>query len=116
MKTLKDPDSLFELLDASPASELLPTLIVLDLTLPLIGGETTLMLLKKDKRYRHIPVVVYSAVMNERKEKELLSLGAHFCRKKPITIDTMHWLMVELIEFTKTALDTNEKKQNVINY
>lgn len=109
VKLLNDADALFELLDATPDSKLLPTLIVLDCNLPLLGGETALMLLDKDVRYKHIPVAMYSASMTEMKEKQLLAIGAQFCRKKPVTIDGMHWLVVELMDFAKSHQNSHQK-------
>jgi CheY-like chemotaxis protein len=99
VKTLTEPDSLFSLLGAVPSPSLLPTVIVLDYNMPRLGGQTLLMLLKRDARYKNIAVVMLSTSMTKRKEGELLHLGAHFCRQKPNTIAGMHQLLAELQAF-----------------
>jgi CheY-like chemotaxis protein len=59
-----------------------PCLILLDYHLPKLTGEEILNLLKIDKRYKHIPIVVYSAEMSASMERSLLTLGAAACYKK----------------------------------
>jgi CheY-like chemotaxis protein len=59
-----------------------PCLILLDYHLPKLTGEEILNLLKIDKRYKHIPIVVYSTEMSASMERSLLTLGAAACYKK----------------------------------
>lgn len=107
VKMLSDGDQLFELLDRTTGINELPTLIVLDYNLPRLGGEATLVLLKKDIRYRNIPVVIYSTSMTLEKEHQLLSLGANFCRKKPSTIDGIIHMIGEFIGFATMLYKKN---------
>lgn len=113
VKIVNDADTMLEILDTTPDSKLLPTLIVLDYNLPRLGGETTLMLLKKDERFKHIPVAVYSTSMNNRIEKQLLTLGANNCYKKPLTIDGMHWLLVEFNELAHSFQQNSKPKESI---
>ena len=99
VKMLGDGDQLFELLDGITEINRLPTLIVLDYNLPRLGGEATLVLLKKDARFKNIPVVIYSTTMTQEKEHQLLSLGANFCRRKPLTINGVSLMIGEFIGF-----------------
>jgi len=99
VKILSNGEQLFELLDQILDVKQLPTLIVLDYNLPRLGGEATLMLLKKDLRYRNIPVVIYSTTMTLEKEHQLLSLGANFCRRKPVTINGISQMIGEFLGF-----------------
>ncbi|ANE50431.1 response regulator [Flavisolibacter tropicus] len=108
VKMLNDADALFELLDNTPHLNLLPTLIVLDYNLPRLGGETTLILLKKDKRFQSIPVVLFTTSISDRMEKQLLSLGALLCIRKPKTIDGIHWQVVELMELAKAQFHSHQ--------
>ncbi|HYH13728.1 MAG TPA: hypothetical protein VD794_00815 [Flavisolibacter sp.] len=57
---------------------------------------------EKSQRFNQTPAVHYSTSMTYKKEKQILALGANICRKKPTTIDGVHWLMVELIAFANT--------------
>lgn len=72
------------------ARERQPDLIVLDLHLPDVPGETVLQCLKADITTRRIPVVVLSADTSEKKIKRLLRLGAHDYMTKPL--DIAHFL------------------------
>jgi CheY-like chemotaxis protein len=108
---LGDGDELFDLLDTTSDPNRFPTLIVLDYNLPRLGGEATLVLIKKDPCYRSIPVVLYSTGMTVEKEHDLLGLGANFCRKKPSSIDGINRLVGELIAFAHSLV---EQRTNVL--
>jgi CheY-like chemotaxis protein len=60
----------------------LPDYIFLDVNMPIMNGKETLQKLKKDERYREIPVIIYSTTSNQEEIGELYSLGAAtFIRK-----------------------------------
>jgi DNA-binding response OmpR family regulator len=65
------------------AKEWEPDLILLDLMLPNIDGFKVCRLLKFDQKYRHIPIILVSA-MGETKDKELgKQVGADLYISKP---------------------------------
>jgi len=68
------------------AQEHQPDLIVLDLHLPDMAGETVLQCLQTDVSTRRIPVVVLSADTSEKRIKRLLRLGASDYLTKPLDI------------------------------
>jgi CheY-like chemotaxis protein len=68
------------------AQEHQPDLIVLDLHLPDMAGETVLQCLQADVSTRRIPVVVLSADTSEKRIKRLLQLGASDYLTKPLDI------------------------------
>lgn len=68
------------------AHEHQPDLIVLDLHLPDMAGETVLKCLQADIATRRIPVVVLSGDTSERRIKRLLRLGARDYLTKPLDI------------------------------
>lgn len=74
------------------AHEHQPDLIVLDLHLPDMPGETVLQCLQADVATRRIPVVVLSADASEKRIKRLLELGARGYLTKPF--DIPHFLEV----------------------
>jgi len=61
----------------------IPNVIVLDLNMPRMGGTQTLQQLKKDPRYKHIPVIIYSTSINPLEKEECMLIGAHSYIIKP---------------------------------
>src|SRR5690349_20875113 len=60
---------------------LLPDFTFLDINMPLMDGRTFLHEIRKERRYKDIPVVMYSTSQNEREIKEYKKLGAKFLVK-----------------------------------
>ena len=65
-----------------------PDLIVLDMIMPVMGGEEFLTTLCGEKQIKDIPVIIAS--VNEKIPQKLLDLGPIFTTlKKPFTIETL---------------------------
>lgn len=73
----------FNYLDASAQEDCIPSLIVLDLNMPLLNGMETLSKLKSDSRYRNIPVIIYTTSVHEVEKAKCLEIGAADFIKKP---------------------------------
>jgi len=87
-----------DLLDKQYEQEIeLPHVIILDLNMPLMDGVTTLHYLKKDNRFAHIPVVIYSTSINPGDQKKCMQLGAYSCIAKPNSVE-------EIIQIGETLL------------
>jgi CheY-like chemotaxis protein len=80
---VENGESLLEYLDS--LQQPLPSLIVLDLNMPRMNGTQTLKSLKRDVRYRHIPVVIFSTSVNAIEMEECLKTGAISYIVKPVT-------------------------------
>lgn len=65
----------------------LPGLIVLDLNMPVLNGTQTLLYLKRDTRYKHIPVIIFSTSENENERRKCLSYGAVDYLVKPMNYE-----------------------------
>ncbi|HMF73663.1 MAG TPA: response regulator [Flavitalea sp.] len=61
----------------------LPDLIVLDHNMPKLNGIQTLQALKKNEKYRHIPVVLFSTYCDNKLVTEGTGLGAAMVFTKP---------------------------------
>ena len=72
----------------------LPDLIILDQNMPRQSGLQTLEFLKKDKRFRHIPIVIYSTYADENLVKKSSEKGACMVLAKPFNKEGY----VEMIE------------------
>ena len=62
-----------------------PRLIVLDLNMPRMTGTEILARLKKDDRFKGIPMVIYSTSINPLEREKCMELGAHSYITKPIS-------------------------------
>lgn len=70
----------FDLLKNEPAD-----LLITDLNMPVMDGETLLKWLKADPKLSEIPVLVVTSAVNPAKKSELLQLGAYAVLSKPVT-------------------------------
>ena len=66
-----------------------PDLILLDLLMPEISGFDFLETIKQDKKLRHIPVVIVSAIGTEKNIEETKKLGAVHFISKPVNVDEL---------------------------
>lgn len=66
-----------------------PDLILLDLMLPHLDGYRVLQLLKKDERYRKIPILVITARANAEDWTLAMECGADGCLTKPFRLDSL---------------------------
>ncbi len=101
IKVFDDVDQLIDALSFLNTSSL-PQLIVLDNNLPRVSGFEALPLLKKNDKYTHIPVIIYSNTMDKTQEEKCKKLGACFCFKKPATINGMNDLVREIIGYAES--------------
>jgi CheY-like chemotaxis protein len=65
-----------ELLSMLQQNKILPDYIFLDVNMPLMDGRQCLAELKKDKKLKNIPVVIYSTTTNTQEIRDLSELGA----------------------------------------
>jgi CheY-like chemotaxis protein len=64
----------------------LPDIIILDQNMPKMTGKESLIFLKEDQRYRHIPTFIYSTYPVFEFYRECLELGARDVLAKPDTM------------------------------
>lgn len=81
----------------------LPTVVLLDLNLPKIGGLDVLRRIRADERTRHLPVVVLTSSGEERDVVQSYQLGANAYVRKPVDFNEfaqatkalgLFWLLV----------------------
>jgi CheY-like chemotaxis protein len=63
-----------------------PRLIILDLNMPGLNGTETLRALKRDSRFKDIPVIIYSTSINPFEKDACMKLGADSFITKPISL------------------------------
>jgi CheY-like chemotaxis protein len=88
-------------LDGIKEDEDLPSLIIMDLNMPLLSGNQTLTLLKKNRRYRSILVVIFSSSMNEKEKLKCLEMGAYAYFVKPDNTEQLQAIVREFIDISR---------------
>ena len=80
------------------AKKEMPDLIILDLMLPKMDGYKVCGLLKKDKRFAKIPIIILTAKAQESDEKLSLEVGADAYITKPFQHEAVLAKISELLE------------------
>ncbi|MBX9977448.1 MAG: fused response regulator/phosphatase [Alphaproteobacteria bacterium] len=87
----------------------MPDLIISDLLMPVMGGIEYIKKIKKSDQYRHIPIIVQTALTTNEEKQEAWSSGANDVLSKPI-----HRL--ELLSRVKVQLVTMHMIKQLENY
>ena len=66
-----------------------PNLILLDLLMPQISGFDLIKTFKQTSKFSNVPIIAVSAITDEDKISEIISLGAIFFLNKPIIINEL---------------------------
>jgi len=86
----------FKYLETSIEQSGMPSLIVLDLNMPILNGMETLSRLKAHTLYKTIPVIMFTTSIHEVEKERCLEIGAADFIKKPArfqqTISTARYL------------------------
>jgi CheY-like chemotaxis protein len=77
----------------------LPKLIVLDLNMPVLNGTQTLLQIKRDVRFKYVPIIIYSTSDNETEKKRCISFGAVDYVVKPSTYEEGQKVVAKLLRF-----------------
>lgn len=87
-----------------------PDLIILDLMLPKVEGYKICAMLKFDKRYKHIPIIIVSARSNELDKKIGVDVGADAYIIKPANPEE---LLHKISVLLKEKPETQEKAEEI---
>ena len=79
------------------AQEESPDLIVLDLMLPKMDGYKVCRMLKFDERFKHIPIIIFTARIQESDQKMGMEVGADAYVTKPFEPQVLMAKIQELI-------------------
>lgn len=81
----------------------LPQLILLDIMMPVLNGFEVLKKIKNHKEWRSIPVIMFSAVSEEKQVKQALQLGANGYLLKPFRLRTVQEKVRGVLENSTTV-------------
>jgi len=93
------------------ANELLPDLILMDINLPGISGLDALIILAKDKKTAHIPVIALSANAIPHDIERGLKAGFFRYLTKPIRVNEFMETLDSALQFAKDKADHKAKKE-----
>ena len=85
MKFAENGQKVLDILEEEFGADNTPQLIVLDLNMPKMNGTQTLGHLKRDDRFKNIPVIIYSTSINPLEKEKCMTLGAHSYMTKPVS-------------------------------
>jgi CheY-like chemotaxis protein len=80
-----------------------PDVIVLDLNMPYVNGKDCLKAIRKNNKFQHVPIVVYSTSSNQYDVEYCLSNGANHYVVKPGTYSDISKLVHQLCNGTLAA-------------
>jgi len=87
-----------------------PQLVVSDVSMPEMNGVELSKKLKGDKRTRHIPIILLTAINGEEEQLKGLNAGANDYLTKPFNFEILHARISNLLELNKSLKDTYSKQ------
>lgn len=84
---------------SDPAQSPNPSLILLDLNMPRMGGQEALRIIKEDESLRHIPIIVLTTSRVDQDILESYGLGANSYIAKPVTFDGLVEVMQGIADY-----------------
>lgn len=85
-----------QLLEALKQTSKLPTLILLDLNMPLMGGFEALASIRQQSSYDAIPVIILTTSDQAADRQQAIALKADGFMTKPVTIEELNQLVLQL--------------------
>ena len=80
------------------AKEQLPDLLLTDLNMPIMDGETLLKWVKASPKLCELPVIIITSAGNPAKEEQLIKLGARQVINKPISPPIMMDALADFLD------------------
>ncbi|HUR12061.1 MAG TPA: response regulator [Flavitalea sp.] len=93
----------------------LPTLIFLDLNMPVIEGKEILKELKRMDKWSHIPVIVFTTAISDIEKKLCMQMGASSYITKPTGLDAMKDLVKSISLLFSIPLQAAEAEYSKTN-
>jgi CheY-like chemotaxis protein len=82
----------------------LPDILFLDINMPVKDGIECLQLLRKERKYDNIPILIYSTSVSQADIDKAYQSGANYFIVKPNTIEDITNIIKRLISMSKEAL------------
>jgi len=77
---------------------ILPDILFLDLNMPLLSGLDCLIEIRKNEKYKNLPVVIYSTSSSEKDKEATYQNGANLYVNKPVEFSDMRKIFNEVLK------------------
>lgn len=84
--------------------KVIPDVLFLDINMPVKDGIECLQLIRKEKKYDSIPILIYSTSVNKADIDKAYDNGANYFIVKPDAIDDITGIIKKLLSMSKEAL------------
>lgn len=101
LKIVKDSNAAIQFLENSTATDLLPHFILTDINMPGMSGKDLLILLKTEKKWNYIPVIMMSTTSDPVEIKKSYELGAAYFAVKRDRVDQIVSLFQKIFKLIK---------------
>jgi CheY-like chemotaxis protein len=112
VNTCHDGTALMEYLN--DPTTILPNIIFLDLNMPRKNGLECLMEIKKNKRFNHIAIAIYSTSASEEDIENTFIHGANIYIKKPSDFSTLKKVLSEVVTINWQYQTSSLNKDNFL--
>lgn len=83
-----------------------PDFIFLDLNMPGMSGSQCLAEIKKQSRFKHIPIIIYTTSSGQRDKDETKKLGADYFLTKPTDINKLITILKKILSGEEKFVET----------
>ncbi|PIQ27048.1 hypothetical protein COW36_03220 [bacterium (Candidatus Blackallbacteria) CG17_big_fil_post_rev_8_21_14_2_50_48_46] len=94
------------------AEQVQPDLILMDIKMPVMGGEEALHVLRAQEKTRQIPIVALTALCLEQNEESLLQVGFDACLCKPLEKDSLLKVLAQFLKQRTHDLPINSPNED----
>lgn len=92
----------------------IPDLLFLDLNMPVKNGIECLQLLRDDKKYDNVPIIIYSTSFNKADIDKAYEYGANYFLVKPNSIDEITYMIKKLLSMSKEILRSTPPREEFV--
>lgn len=112
LTTANNGEQLMKILDQTTPPP--PHLIFLDLNMPLKNGFECLEAIKKDKKLKHIPVVIFSTSCQKEAIDNVYSKGADYYICKPDNFQKLKTVLNQMFSIDLTGMYSRPSRENFL--
>lgn len=76
----------------------IPTLLIVDINIPVVNGLELLSYIRRKPRWVHLPVIILSSESDEERVEQVMRMGADGYVFKPVTIEELEMAMRSAIK------------------